>query len=196
MKVGITGGIGSGKTTVAHIFKWFGIPVYDSDLRAKKLMNANTALIDQIKARFGNEVYINNQLQRQALGKIVFNDPKALNDLNHIVHPAVGADYALWAKQITAPYSIKEAAILFESGAYKQVDKVIVVSASKELRIERVIKRDGVNRASVEKRMASQWSEQQRLENADYVIHNENDQSLLLQVQKVHLTLLALTANR
>lgn len=191
LKVGITGGIGSGKTLVCGIFKTLGIPVYAADDRAKALMQTDPELIAAIKARFGDETYNNGVLNRAYLSQVVFNNAEAIKDLNALVHPAVGKDAEAWqAQQTGAPYTLREAALLFESGSYKRLDKIIVVMAPQEVRIERVMKRDSVSREQVLARINNQWPQEEKVALADYVINNDGKQSLITQVMDLHQTLL------
>ena len=160
LKVGITGGIGSGKTTVARVFEVQGIPVYYADDAAKRLMNEDEALKQKIKEQFGESIYINGNLNRKELAHIVFNAPEKLSLLNAIIHPATIKDAARWMQQQTTTYSIKEAALIFESGAQEQLDYVIGVSAPTPLRIQRAMNRDGVSREEVIARMNKQMDEE------------------------------------
>ncbi len=187
-KIGITGGIGSGKTTVCKIFESLGIPVYYADDRAKALMIENKELVDGIKNLLGEEAYFEDgSLNRQHIASIVFKDKEKLAKLNGLVHPAVAKDGILWQQSHTiVPYTLKEAALLIESGSYQALDILITVWAPKETRIERVMKRDGTTREEVEVRMDKQMSEFEKLKLADYVIINDGEKSLVQQVQKLH----------
>lgn len=192
LKVGITGGIGSGKSTVAHIFETLGIPVYYADDAAKRLMNEDEGLRQQVQQLFGEAAYSNRQLNRAYLSAQVFNNPDKLAMLNAIVHPATIADAARWMQQQTAPYAIKEAALIFESGAQENLDKVIGVFAPKAVRIKRVMNRDGITREEVMARMNKQINESIKMRLCDYVITNDEQQLLIPQVLAVHKTLLEL----
>lgn len=185
MVVGITGGIGSGKSTICLIFELFRIPVYNSDARAKFLMNSSPNLIQNIQANFGTEMYLNGELDRAKLAKKVFSDQDALNQLNALVHPAVGRDFDEWMDQFENQIVIKEAAILIESGAYKQCDKVVVVDASEEVQLNRVVLRDQISENEVKTRMNHQLSNKDRLKYADYIIDNSGSQLLIPQVRKI-----------
>jgi len=180
-KIGITGGIGSGKTSL-------GIPVYYADDRAKALMTDNKKLVDGIKNLLGDEAYFEDgSLNRQHIASIVFKDKKKLEQLNGLVHPAVAKDGILWQQsQSLVPYTLKEAALLIESGGYQAMDYLITVWAPKEIRIERVMKRDGTTRAEVEARIDKQMSEFEKLKLAQFVIINDGEKSLVQQVQKLH----------
>lgn len=192
MKVGITGGIGSGKSTVCKIFEVLGIPVYYADDRAKWLMHNQPELIEGIKTAFGEQAYKpNNTLNRPYIADIVFNNKEKLDQLNALVHPAVFQDGVAWNEaHADAPYTLKEAAILFESGSYLTVDKVITVFAPKEIRIQRVLSRDNTNRKDVEARMNKQMPEEEKINRSDFVIYNDGERSLIEQVLTVHRQLI------
>lgn len=192
IKVGLTGGIGSGKTTVARIFEVMGIPVYYADDAAKKLMNTDEALKEVIIKHFGEEAYSDGQLDRKYIAAVVFNDAAKLKLLNSLTHPATIRDAEEWMKKLAesggqkTPYIIKEAALLFESGANKSVDKVIGVYAPLPLRIKRVMKRDGVTEEEVNKRISRQMNEEEKMKRCDFVITNNEEQLLLPQVLDLH----------
>lgn len=191
--VGLTGGIGSGKSTVAELFKQLGIPTYNSDLRAKFLMNHNETLQKQIKSLLGVQAYIDNIINREWIAKKVFNDQKLLHKLNEIVHPVVKKDFEKWVLAQKAPYILKEAAILIESGAYKSCDKIVVVTATLENRIKRVQLRDNSSKEEIQKRIQSQINEEERLKYADYIITNDANVELLgLKVLETHKKILKL----
>ena len=186
LKVGITGGMGSGKSTVAKVFEVLGIPVYYADDAAKKLMNEDAALKEKLIAVFGKEIYQDGILNRPHLSGLVFNNPEKLAQLNSIVHPATIADAESWMQQQHSPYAIKEAAILFESGANKYVDKVIGVYAPIQLRINRVIQRDNSTEEAVTARMNRQMEEDKKMNLCDYVITNDEQELVIPQVLKIH----------
>lgn len=192
LKVGITGGIGTGKTTVSKLFESLNVPVYYSDDRAKMVMNENPQLITKLKQAFGNEVYLDNgTVNRPYLAGIVFNNTEKLNLLNSIVHPAVEEDYLLWlASHKNVPYTLKESAILFESGLDKHIDKVIVVTAPLELRIQRVMKRDNAEKAAVLARINKQMPQEEKDKKADFLVTNIAQEDLMAQVEKIHSTLI------
>lgn len=191
LKVGITGGIGSGKSSVCKIFEVLGVPVYYADDRAKALMTEDPDLVAGLIARFGADTYQNGQLNRPYLAEKVFNDKEALAALNALVHPAVAKDALKWHQQYqNAQYTIKEAALLFEAGSYKQLDQVIVVTAPKAIRIKRVMQRDGSTQEQVEARMDNQWPEEKKIELADHIIVNDGEHELIDQVMKLHQQLL------
>lgn len=191
MIIGITGGIGSGKSTVAKIFATLGIPIYDADAAAKKIMHTNPLVIQQIKEIFGAESYNNGQLDRKFIASLVFNNKTKLDQLNSIVHPHSIADASIWAKQQNAPYVIKEAALLFETEAFHYVDYAIGVTAPEALRIQRTMQRDNISRNEVIARMSKQIPDAVKMKLCDFVITN-NEQTLIIpQVLHLHNTLLA-----
>lgn len=172
--IGLTGGIGSGKSTIAGFFTEMGIPVYIADDRAKKVMQSEN-IVQQIKATFGNTLFENEILNRAKLAEIVFNNTNKLAALNAIVHPAVKEDFKLWLQEHkNYQYVVYEAAILFESGRYKDFDVIITVTAPEETRIERVIKRDNTTREQVLSRMKMQWNDEKRISLSNFVINNSN----------------------
>lgn len=180
--IGITGGIGSGKSTIAKVFISMGFPVYNSDTRAKELINSNIDVIDSIKQEFGDDIYSSEGLDRKKMASIVFSDSDKLQKLNSIVHPAVGLDFDKWANSQNTSFVLKEAAILFETGIYKSLDKTILVTCHKEERINRVMKRDSATKEAIEARMNSQWSEEKKKELADYIIDNSGEEMVIPQV--------------
>lgn len=189
-KIGITGGIGSGKSTVCRVFEWLGIPVYYADERAKWLMQHDAELRQAIVQLLGQEAYLpDGSLNRPYIAGIVFQDANQLQSLNQLVHPAVHRDAERWHLIQHAPYTLREAALLFESGGYQLMDKMIVVTAPEELRIQRVMARDGVSRKAVLARMAQQWPEARKVAMADYIIYNDEQTLLLPQVLALHQTL-------
>jgi dephospho-CoA kinase len=192
LKIGITGGIGSGKSTVAKMFEVLGIPIYNADDAAKRLMNSDVALKQKLITQFGPKIYLSGVLNRPYLSEIVFNNPELLEQLNSIVHPATLADAAKWMQNQTAPYAIKEAALVFESGAHEHLDKIIGVFAPAELRIERVLARDNLTRDEIIMRMNKQINETIKMRLCDYVVINDEQQMLIPQVLKLHKTLLSL----
>ena len=189
LKVGITGGIGSGKSTVCRIFALLGIPVYDADSQAKRLMTEDKILVAQIKMQFGEQSYAKNgELNRDFLSREVFNNSLKLETLNSLVHPRVGLDSERWMKENSnAPYVIKEAALLFEAGSYKTLDKIIVVASPEELRVNRVINRDkSRTQADVLKIIRNQMPEEDKISRADFIIYNDERELLIPQVLKLH----------
>ena len=188
LKIGITGNIGSGKTTVSKIFEILGVPVFYADEAAKKVMVEDPILINALKAVFGGESYFNDgSLNRKYIADIVFNNETELAKLNAIVHPAVFRAFDNWLAGIkNAPYVMKEAALLFESSSYKMCDKTIMVTAPLELRINRVMQRDNLTRAEVESRNARQFSEEKKIQLADFVIRNDDTELVIPQVIELH----------
>jgi dephospho-CoA kinase len=194
LKVGITGGIGSGKSIVARIFSTLGIPVYNADDQAKWLMNQDTALREKIIAAFGNEAYTSGGLNRSWLAAHVFHDEEKLKLLNSIVHPAVIAHGENWMNAQQAPYTLKEAALFFESGSAAGLDFMIGVYAPQPLRLLRAMRRDGLGREEVLARMAKQINEEIKMRLCDAVIINDDQQMVLPQVLQLHQQLLELSA--
>ncbi|MFI5194577.1 MAG: dephospho-CoA kinase [Chitinophagales bacterium] len=191
LKIGLTGGIGSGKTTVAQIFEVLGIPVYNADEAAKKLMNENPELKKGIISRFGAGAYPDGKLDRRYLAELVFSDPEKLSRLNEMVHPVTLHDADLWMRKQHSPYVVKEAAIIFEANLRSFYDYVIGVTAPESLRIERVMKRDRSTREKVLLRIRQQMDEAEKMRLCDFVIVNDEQQGILPQVLKIHEVLLA-----
>lgn len=185
LKIGLTGGIGSGKTTVARIFETLGIPVYYADDAAKRIMKESEELRQKLINHFGTETYNNNGLNRSYLAAQVFNDPKKLSLLNSLVHPVTMADADAWMQKQQTPYAIKEAALFFETDAWKHVDKVIGVSAPEGLRIQRIKQRDGLTEDQIRARMSRQMDEKEKMERCDYLITNDEKELLIPQVLKL-----------
>ena len=192
LKIGLTGGIGSGKSTIARIFEILGIPVYYADAAAKRLMNTDPALREEIIAAFGAEAYTGGQLNRQYLAQQVFHDEKKLARLNSLVHPATIHDAEKWIVAQTSPYTVKEAALIFESGSDKLLDYVIGVSAPQELRIQRTMQRDHISREEVLKRIHQQMDEKLKMEQCNFIVYNDEEQPVLPQVIALHRQLLEL----
>ncbi len=193
LKIGLTGGIGSGKTTVAKVFETLGIPVYYADAAAKRLLNTNDTVKDAVIKHFGHEVYKNGELDRKYLAGIVFNSKEKLELLNSLTHPAVIADADEWMQQQKdVPYIIKEAALLFESGAAAKLDYVIGVYAPHHVRVQRVMDRDGLSKEDVAKRISRQLDEEIKIKRCDFVITNNNRELILPQVLDMDKKLRAL----
>lgn len=188
MVIGLTGGIGTGKTTVAKMFaKYANVAVYIADLEAKKMMNSSSIIQDKIKEEFGDKAYLNNALNRAYISEIVFKNPEKLKSLNTIVHPMVRQHFIDFKKKhANKSYVIYEAAILFEANADRLCDMIISVSARKETRIHRVLHRDGISRAQVESRIRNQWKEHKKQLLSNYLIINEDFDKTKLQVQRIH----------
>jgi dephospho-CoA kinase len=187
--IGLTGGIGSGKTTIAKHFASLGIPVYIADDEAKKLMD-NSEIIAKLQAVFGEEIIENKKIDRKALAQIVFQNPKKLKILNSIIHPAVKKHFTDWLSTYkNHPIIIKEAAILFESGSYKDCDSIITVTSPLEERVNRVMKRDNASRESILDRINNQLTDEQRISKSDYIITNISVNEALTQAEEILKTL-------
>jgi len=183
--IGLTGGIGTGKTLVAEYFKSLGIPVYIADKEARQLMTSDN-IINALSNEFGKEILENGIFNREKLAQLVFNDSKKLQKLNSIVHPEVKKHFDNWVeKHKNYSFIVKEAAILFESGSYKYCDTIITVTAPLETRLQRVMKRDKTDRESVLKRIENQWTDEQRIAKSNYVIHNLSVESTKKQVDEI-----------
>ncbi|MGZ2368257.1 dephospho-CoA kinase [Ancylomarina sp. YFZ004] len=193
LSIGLTGGIGSGKSLVADFFKLLGIPVYISDLEAKKLMQTNDSIRKDLIEAFGSTVYFESgELNRSELAKIIFNNKEALKKVNAIVHPQVRLHYQEWLlKHADCPYVIQESAILFDTGFYKNFDQIITVTADDEIRINRVLERDACSKESVLERMSKQISEREKIVKSDFVIYN-NSELIIPQIIAIHNQLLEL----
>ncbi len=193
LKIGLTGGIGSGKSTAARAFEVLGVPVYYADDAAKRLMNDDVNLKQKVKAAFGEDIYSDGFLNKKKLADIVFSDPEKLAHLNSFVHPATIKDAANWMSQQTASYCIKEAALIFESGANQQLDYVIGVSTPFPQRIQRTMQRDGASREDVMSRMEKQLDENIKMKLCDFVLTNADREMLLPQILELHEKLLTLS---
>jgi dephospho-CoA kinase len=195
LKVGITGNIGSGKTTVSKIFEVLGIPVFYADDEAKNVMVNDAILIDAIKKTFGTQSYFDDgTLNRKHIAGIVFNNDAELAKLNAIVHPATFRAFDNWLpKHVNAPYILKEAALLFESDSYKLCDKTIMVTAPLDIRVKRVMLRDGLSEEEILKREANQFTEEKKTGLSDFVIKNDNAELVIPQVLKLHQLFLSMT---
>jgi len=187
LSIGLTGGIGSGKSVVADFFSLLGVPVYTSDAEAKKLMQTDITIRESLIEVFGDLVYSESgELNRAELANIIFNDDEALKKVNAIVHPQVRLHYQAWLKeQGQVPYVIQESAILFDTGLYKNFDRIITVTADPETRIQRVMLRDKCTRQSVLERMSKQVSEQTKIDLSDFVIYN-NSELIIPQIISIH----------
>lgn len=192
LRIGLTGGIGSGKSTVARMFEILNIPVFYADAVAKEVMNSDAVLQQQLKEAFGENTYIDNILNRPHLASIVFNNAEQLERLNALVHPATIAAAERWFVQQSTPYVIKEAALLFETGSVAELDYVIGVSSPQHMRILRTMQRDNISREQVIARMDKQVDESIKMKLCDFVVMNDEQQMLLPQVLKLHEELLAI----
>ena len=193
--VGLTGGMGSGKTTVANFFKDLGIPVFIADDEAKIMMNNSDEVREQIIALFGEKAYVENELDRKYIASIVFNAPEKLQNLNNIIHPAVANYFKQWVLKQNTPYVIYETAILFETGGYKNCDKVILVTAPKDERIKRLQIRDNSSLEEIESRLHHQWSDSDKRKLTNYEIINKELSTTKDQVRNLHEILLKPTEN-
>ena len=188
--VGLTGGIGSGKTTIANFFKELGVPIYIADTEAKALMNRSKVIKRKLIALFGDNAYQNGKLNRDFLSKQIFNNKDLLQKMNAIVHPKVASHFKRWVKKQDAPYVISEAAILFENGSYKKYDYIITVTAPEEVRLKRVMSRDNSSKEKVKSVMNNQWKDEEKIKLSDYVIQNINLEEAKAQVLQIHQNLL------
>lgn len=186
LKIGLTGGMGSGKTTVAGIFGVLGVPVFAADERAKAIMDEDPAVRSALIARFGEGIYPGGRLDRQALARIIFNDEDALKAVNGIVHPAVRADFQQWVGVHQSPYVIMEAAIMAENDGWKRFDQVITVACPEQERIRRVMERDGLSEEQVRARLRNQASDEQRQRIAHHVVRNDGQELIIPQVLAIH----------
>ena len=185
--VGLTGGIGSGKTTIANLFATeFAIPVYIADTKAKELIAQDAHLQQEIKALLGEEAFVEGKYNTAFVASIVFSTPKKLQALNQLIHPYVQQDFARWREKQHSPYVIKESAILFESGSYKDCDYIITVTAPLEERIRRVMLRDKIDRKTVEKRIKNQWNDENRIKLSTFVVDNRYFGRNLDKIQTIH----------
>ncbi|MFA5419761.1 MAG: dephospho-CoA kinase [Bacteroidales bacterium] len=183
VKVGITGGIGSGKTTVCKFFEILGIPVFTADTEAKTLMNSSSLIRDQLVLTFGDHIYLpNRSLDRKKLAQLIFDSPDLLEKVNSIVHPEVRTHFLRWVAKQSSPYIVYEAAIMFESGFYTMMDFNILVTAPEEVRIERVMAREDTTRADVKRRISRQWADPEKIKRADYILNNNNEELIIPQL--------------
>lgn len=193
--VGLTGGIGSGKTTIANLFALhFSIPIYIADTKAKELVANNNQLQQEIVALLGEEAFVEGRYNTSFVAQEVFSNKEKLDKLNAIIHPYVQQDFLQWKQSQQAPYVIKEAAILFESGSYRDCDFIIMVTAPLEERIKRVMLRDKIDRETVEKRIKNQWNDEKKIELSTFVIENREIDKNLDKIEIIHSKIVKMTA--
>ena len=193
--VGLTGGIGSGKTTIANLFALhFSIPIYIADTKAKELVANNKQLQQEIVTLLGEEAFVEGRYNTSFVAQEVFSNKKKLDKLNAIIHPYVQQDFLQWKQSQQAPYVIKEAAILFESGSYRDCDFIIMVTAPLEERIKRVMLRDKIDRETVEKRIKNQWNDEKKIELSTFVIENREIDKNLDKIEIIHSKIVKMTA--
>ncbi len=186
MKIGVTGGIGSGKTSVCMVFKVLGVPVFSADTAARGIMDANTDLIENINSLTGMDLYTSGLLDRSKLASLIFNDRSLLEKINYLVHPLVFEQFKTWAAEQSAPYVIMEAAILVESGATKLVDRIVTVIAPVEERVERIIKRNKLSRDQIIERINNQMNDEARIKFSDYLVRNSENDMIIPEILKIH----------
>jgi dephospho-CoA kinase len=186
LTLGVTGGIGSGKTSVCRVFDVLGVPVFSADREAQEIMKTDNVIIGKINSIVGKDLYINGSLNRKELATIIFNDSTLLEKVNSVVHPAVFDRFRKWVSEQTTPYVIMEAAILFESGASKYVDKIATVIAPVEQRVERVILRNKLSREEVLERMRNQMDDTTRIKLSDFIISNSENDMIIPAILKIH----------
>lgn len=180
LKIGITGGIGSGKSTICHFFRLLGVPVFEADPEAKKIMNQSPVIRSKLRMLFGNDIYLANQtIDRKKLAGLIFNSPPLLEEVNSIVHPEVRKHFFDWCDKQNSPYIVHEAAILFESGFYRMMDQTILVTAPLEERIRRVLARENTTEEDIRNRISKQWPDEEKMKLATYILKNNNEELLL-----------------
>jgi dephospho-CoA kinase len=191
LKVGVTGGIGSGKSLVCSIFKVLQVPVFEADLEAKILMNSNPEIRQELIVLLGENVYTGQgTLDTKRMAEIIFNDKEIIQKVNQIIHPVVRNKFIAWGQEQNSDYIIQEAAILFESGAYQLMDFNILITAPEELRIKRVMERDRTTKQKVLDRMDNQWNDEKKIKLADFIIYNDESNFLVTQVLEIHKKIL------
>lgn len=195
LRIGLTGGMGSGKSVVARLFQVLGVPVFEADAEAKALMQHDTVVRDAVIARFGAEVYPNGELDRARLASMAFGDDGKIAALNAIVHPAVRKAFAAWANERDAPYVVMEAAVMAENEGYRSFDRVITVSCPEAIRIQRVMERDGVKQEAVRARIRHQASEEDWQRIAHFTVKNDGTELVIPQVLAIHGQLQKLAAS-
>jgi dephospho-CoA kinase len=193
MKLGITGGIGSGKTSVCRVFNVLGIPVFSADAEAREIMDSDFEIIEKVKGIAGKNIYESGSLDRIELARLIFNNEDLLKQINAVVHPVIFNHFSIWEKTVSAPYVIMEAAILFESGASKLVDRKVTIVAPVEERIERVVRRNNLTREEVISRINNQMDDEDKIRLSDYVIYNSEHEMIIPSILKIHEEIMALT---
>lgn len=186
IKLGVTGGIGSGKTSVCRVFSVLGIPLFSADQEARLIMENDKSIMLRINSIAGKDLYPGGSLDRMQLADIIFNNKILLEKVNTLVHPVVFDHYLKWERKQTTPYTIMEAAILFESGASELVDRKLTVVAPVEERINRIIERNQMTREQIQERIRNQWNDEARIKLSDYVIYNSDDEMIIPSVLKIH----------
>ena len=186
LKLGVTGGIGAGKTSVCRVFSVLGIPVFSADTEAREVMDIDTGIILRINTIVGKDLYINGSLDRAELAKLIFNNNRLLEKINSLVHPVVFSRFREWEKKQSAPYVIMEAAILFESGGHKLVDRIATIIAPVEERISRVTFRNKLSRDQVMERIKNQMTDEERIKRSDYVINNSENEMIIPVILQIH----------
>lgn len=185
LKIGITGGIGSGKSTVAKVIETLSYPVFYADNEAKNILDSNPIVMKKLIEHFGGGIYRESKIDRKKLAELVFNNKENIEIVNNIVHPEVRNQFKKWAERQNKALVFNEAAILFETGTYKQYDKNIIVVADQSTRIERVLKRDNISRDEVIKRINNQWKDEVKIPLADYIVKNDNQKPILIQIENI-----------
>lgn len=186
LKIGLTGGIGSGKSTICRIFESLNVPTYNSDVKAKELIHTHPTLIELYKSYFGDDVFDAGYLDTKRVSKILFKQPEVLRAIQKVVHPIVRSDFSVWAHQQKSPFVINEAAVLFEGGSYVDLDLMITVVAPVEVRLSRVMKRSGLTESEVRARMNNQWSDKKKIVLSEFVIYADDRQLVTPQVLNVY----------
>jgi dephospho-CoA kinase len=186
LKIGVTGGIGSGKTTVCKVFTAIGIPVFSADNEAKKLMESDPQVMEQVNSIAGYDIYQGGTLNRAELAELIFNSRDLLERINGVVHPAVRRQFEIWYSDQEAGYVILEAAILFETGSYKTVDRIITVIAPFEERIERVVRRNSLTREQIMERIRNQSDDEYKISRSDFVIDNSDNRMIIPEILRIH----------
>lgn len=196
LKLGVTGGIGSGKSSVCKVFSTLGIPIFYADVAAKEIMDTDIEIMNKINSITGKDLYTNGTLDRTELARLIFNNGDILTQVNSLIHPLVFSTFKIWADIQKAPYVIMEAAILFESGGQKHVDKVLTVIAPVEQRVERIVNRNKLTREQVMERVKNQMDDASRIKLSDYVVYNSENDMIIPLVLKIHEELINMINNQ